>query len=199
MGLSPLPVQSYMKRFGPMAAVFEASLAVLAVALGWLLGQPPLATFHRDVYHAAVGVAATLPPLALFWLCLKCPWRPFQTITRIFDEVLGPMFRDCRLAELALIAAFAGIGEEMLFRGVVQPAVAEAIGGPHGVLLGLLIAAILFGLLHPITLTYALLAGLIGLYLGWIWLATGNLLTPMVTHGVYDFLALAYLVKVREC
>ena len=42
-----------------------------------------------------------------------------------------------------------------------------------------------------------LLAGLIGLYLGWIWLASGNLLTPMVTHGVYDFLALAYLVKVR--
>ena len=107
------------------------------------------------------------------------------------------MFRGCRLAELALIAALAGIGEEMLFRGVIQPAVAGAIGGPHGVWLGLLIAAILFGSLHPITLTYALLAGLIGLYLGWIWLASGNLLTPMVTHGVYDFLALAYLVKVR--
>ena len=170
---------------------------VVAIALGWLLGQPPLRTFHFDLYHAAFGVTAILPPLGLFWLCLKCPWRPFQTITHILDEMLVPLFRNCRLVELAIIAALAGVGEEMLFRGVIQAAVAEEIGGPHGVWLGLLIAAVLFGLLHCITPTYAVLAGLIGLYLGWLWMACGNLLAPIVTHGVYDFLALVYLVKVR--
>jgi len=60
-----------------------------------------------------------------------------------------------------------------------------------------LIASVLFGLFHPITPTYAALAAAIGLYLGWLWLACGNLLTPIVTHALYDFLALAYLVKLR--
>ena len=42
-----------------------------------------------------------------------------------------------------------------------------------------------------------MLAGLIGLYLGWLWLAVGNLLVPIVVHALYDFVALMYLVKVR--
>ena len=109
-----------------------------------------------------------------------------------------PLFRNCRFLELAVIAALAGLGEEMLFRGLIQAAVAERIGGPCGVWLGLLMAAVLFGLLHPITPTYAVLAGSIGLYLGWLWLACGNLLAPIVAHGTYDFVALLYLVKVRE-
>ena len=186
------------KHFVLTAAAFEGGLAVAAVALGWFLGQPPLRTLHFDLLHAALGVAAALPLLGLFWLCLKCPWKPLETIARILKEMLVPLFRDCGTTRLLIIAALAGIGEEMLFRGVVQAAVAEQIGGPHGVWLGLLIAAALFGLLHPITPMYALLASLIGLYLGGLWLLCGNLLTPIITHGLYDFIALQYLVKVRD-
>lgn len=185
------------RRFFLTAAAFEGGLAVVAIALGWLFGRPPLATFRFDSYDAAVGVAATLPPLGLFWLCLKSSWTPLQTITRILDEMIVPLFRQCRLAELVIIAALAGVGEETLFRGVIQTAVAEQIGGAAGAALGLLIAAVLFGMLHPITLTYALLAGLIGLYLGWLWLANGNLLAPIITHGLYDFVALVYLTRGR--
>jgi hypothetical protein len=180
-----------------MTAVFEGGLTPAAIALGWLLGSPPLATFHFDWRDALLGVAATLPPLGLFWLCLVCPWRPFAEIARITVETLVPLFRDCQLMQLAIIAALAGVGEEMLFRGVVQAASAQEIGGPYGVWLGLLIAAVLFGLLHSITPTYAILAGLIGLYLGGLWLASGNLLTPIVAHGAYDFVALLYLARVR--
>jgi hypothetical protein len=132
------------KHFALTAAIFEGGLAVVAIALGWLLGQPPLKTLHLDLYPAALGVAATLPPLALFWFCLKCPLRPFQTIRLILDEAIVPLFRDCRFRELAVIAALAGIGEEMLFRGVIQAAVAQQIGGPRGIWLGLLVAAVLF-------------------------------------------------------
>jgi membrane protease YdiL (CAAX protease family) len=42
------------------------------------------------------------------------------------------------------------------------------------------------------------LAALIGLYLGWLWLAWGNLLLPIITHGSYDFLALWYLLRARN-
>jgi uncharacterized protein len=186
-----------MKHFPPMAAVFEGSLVPAAIGLGWLLNSPPLATFHIEGRAALLGVAATLPPLALFWLCLKCPWRPFAEIAKITDEMLVPLFQNCRLAELAVIATLAGIGEEMLFRGVIQAAAAAEIGGQRGLWLGLLVASVLFGLLHCITPTYAILAGLVGLYLGGLWLASGNLLTPVVAHGAYDFLALVYLVRIR--
>lgn len=183
------------KHFPLVAAAFEGGLLVVAVALGWLLGTPPLRTFRFDLYAVALGVAATLPPLGLFWLCLKCPWPPMRRIARILDETIVPWFGDCRIVELAIIAALAGIGEEALFRGVIQAVVAQEIGGQPGVWLGLLTAAVLFGLLHPITPTYALSAALIGLYLGGLWLVCGNLLAPIITHGLYDFLALLYLVR----
>jgi uncharacterized protein len=187
-----------MKHFPVAAAVFEGSLVPVAIGLGWLLRSPPLATLRLDWRAALIGVAATAVPLALFWLCMKCPWRPLAEIARITDEMLVPLFRDCRLVELAVIAALAGIGEEMLFRGVIQAAAAQEIGGQRGVWGALAVTSVLFGLLHPITPTYAILAGLVGLYLGGLWLASGNLLTSIVAHGVYDFLALTYLVKARD-
>jgi membrane protease YdiL (CAAX protease family) len=187
-----------MKHFPLLAAAFEGILTPVAIGLGWLLGTPPLAAlFHFTGRDALIGVAAALPPLGLFWFCLVCPWRPFAEIAKITVETLVPLFRRCGVAQLAIISALAGLGEETLFRGVVQAGATQAIGGHYGVWLGLLVAALLFGLLHFITPTYAILAGLIGLYLGWLWLLSGNLLTPIVTHGAYDFLALVYLVKIE--
>jgi membrane protease YdiL (CAAX protease family) len=198
----PLPVMVNSvpppKHFALIAAIFEGSLVLAAVGLGRWLGQSPLGTFSVNSSALLLGVAGTLPPLGLFWLCLKCPLRPFTGIARILHETLVPLFANCSLVELAVIAALAGLGEETLFRGVVQAGVADKIGGPFGIYAGLLAAAALFGLMHPISPSYAVLAGLIGLYLGWIWLLCGNLLTPITIHGVYDFLALAYLVKVRK-
>jgi uncharacterized protein len=186
------------KHFALAAGIFEGGLVLVAVGLGHWLGQSPLATLSFDWTAVLLGLAGTLPPLGLFWLCLKCPLRPFREITRILDETVVPLFAHCSLLELAVIAALAGLGEETLFRGVVQAAVAEKIGGTLGVYAGLFAAAALFGLLHFITPSFAMLAGLIGLYLGWLWLLCGNLLTPITIHGVYDFLALAYLVKRRK-
>lgn len=107
------------------------------------------------------------------------------------------MARALRIVQLAVIAAMAGLGEEMIFRGVVQAALANWLGDGAGPWIALLAAAVLFGLLHTVTPTYALLAGLIGLYLGWLWMVTDNLLVPVVVHGLDDFVALVYLVKTR--
>jgi membrane protease YdiL (CAAX protease family) len=56
-------------------------------------------------------------------------------------------------------------------------------------------ASVLFGLLHPITPGYIVLATLLGAYLGAIWIYNGNLLSVMVAHAVYDFVALWYLLR----
>ena len=120
-----------MKHFPLMAAVFEGLLTPVAIGLGWLLGTPPLATlFHFDGRDALLGVAAALPPLGLFWFCLVCPWRPFAETAKITVETLVPLFRDCGLAQLAIIAALAGLGEETLFRGVVQAGAAKQSAAP---------------------------------------------------------------------
>ncbi len=184
--------------FAVAAALFEGSLAVLAVALGWLLDRSPLATFRLSFLDLGWGVFATLPPLGLLWLCMKAPWKPFTRIIQVLDETLIPLFRQCRLFELAVISLLAGLGEEMLFRSIVQGWIADKMGEPYGVGLGLAISAAIFGLLHSITPTYALLATGIGLYFGAIWLATGNLLVPITSHALYDFLALAYWLKMRQ-
>jgi hypothetical protein len=48
--------------------------------------------------------------------------------------------------------------------------------------------------LHAVTVTYAVLATAVGAYLGWLALTTGNLLVPMIAHGLYDFVASVYLI-----
>jgi uncharacterized protein len=39
------------------------------------------------------------------------------------------------------------------------------------------------------------MAALMGAYLGWLWLLTGNLLTPIIAHAVYDLAALLVLTR----
>ena len=184
--------------FAFTAAAFEGSLVAVAVVLGWLFGLPPLKTFRPDLHDAGVALVATLPPLALFWACLKTPWKPLKRISEILDETIVPLFRECDYVQFVIIAILAGVGEEMLFRGIVQACIAEMVGGAYGIWIGLFAAAVLFGLLHLVTPTYAVLAAVIGFYFGWLWLVVGNLLVPILVHSVYDFVALVYLVKFKD-
>ena len=45
---------------------------------------------------------------------------------------------------------------------------------------------------------YFVLATVIGLYLGWFALYFGELVTPIVAHSLYDFLALVYLSRDQQ-
>ena len=98
-----------------------------------------------------------------------------------------------RFMAAMVLSLAAGVGEEMLFRGVVQ-AVLDRWWGPWA---ALPVASLFFGLLHALTPTYAVLATLAGLYLGGVWLLTGNLLVVIVAHAFYDLIALVYLLRVK--
>lgn len=178
------------QNLAPMAAAFEASLAIVAIAVGWLVGVEPLQTLAWSPQALAVGAAASAPLFLLLWLIVRYPWGPLGQLRKTVDDLLGSMFRDATWADLALVSLMAGIGEEVLFRGVVQTAAQQWMHSPGA---ALVVAGILFGLMHSVTRTYAIMAGLVGIYLGWLWLATGNLLTPIATHAIYDFGALCYL------
>ncbi len=175
-----------------VAVAFEGGAGVVALALGWLMGQPPLETFDWTSAAALWGLLAILPLLVGMFVVARQRRGPLAHLTRFVRDVVVPLFRDCTLAELALISIAAGVGEEMLFRGVLQGVATRWLGSPTA---GLVLASVIFGLAHPLTRTYAVLAGIIGMYLGGLWLATGNLLTPIVTHAAYDFIALIYVVR----
>jgi membrane protease YdiL (CAAX protease family) len=171
--------------------LFEAALAPAALVLGWALGQPPLAGFAWDPLAALEGAAAALPMLLLLAASVRWPVGPLARIKEFFDREVAPALRGCGWTDLALVSVAAGVGEEMLFRGVIQGAIARALGPAAGVVL----TAALFGLLHPVSPAYVAIAAALGAYLGAAWLITGNLLTVMVAHALYDFVALVVLLR----
>src|SRR5258708_10752532 len=167
-----------------LAIAVEGGLIVVAWLAGWLMEQLPLATWRWNAVDALLGLAATLPLLVLFFGCLRWPIGPIRPIQKFCDEVLRPILAPCTLLDLAGIAVLAGLGEEMLFRGVFQAAFAEWTT-PW---IGLILASVLFGLCHAITAAYVVLATLMGTYLGWLWQASDKLFLAVVAHAVYDFI-----------
>ncbi len=167
------------------AVLFESSLIGVAGALGWWFGVDPFASLRCEGLAVVEGLAATVPIFGLFLLANRFPVGPLRKIKQFLIEALGPALTACRWYDLLLVAAAAGAGEELLFRGVLHP------------LAGLGWSNVLFGLVHFITPAYALMAGLLGTYLGWLLESSENILAPIVTHGFYDYLA--FLVVAREC
>lgn len=180
------------------AMLFEGGLGAVAIVIAWTLGRPLADLIDWNATDALWGAAAALPLVVLLAICVRVPCRPFTDISDVIDRMLVPMFQGIGLLNLAVISALAGLGEELLFRGLLQHGLTEWIGGPAGIYIGLAAASVIFGLFHPVTTAYAVLAALMGLYLGLLWIGTQNLLVPITAHAVYDFLALAYLVKLRE-
>jgi membrane protease YdiL (CAAX protease family) len=199
-----IPLPSF---FSVQAALFEASLAILAMLAGWLAGLSPIETLRLHPQAIVLGMAAVLPLLGVLLACEHVTCWPLQGVRRVMDEVIVPMFAACSWIELAGISLLAGVGEELLFRGVLQAVAAQWTGdflphSPMGAVIGdwlaLVGAAVVFGMLHAVNAAYAVLATLMGMYLGWLWLVSGNLLVPIVTHGLYDFVALEYMLHWRK-
>jgi len=169
----------------------EAGLLLLAWGLSRWLQLTPFSYFHPDPAGLLWGLAAVLPLLAgLAWM-LNSNWRPVRQLVALVVERLGAMLAGQSVAGLAALATVAGVSEEVLFRGVVQPGLARSM--PAG--LALLGTSLLFGLVHFASRSYAILATIMGLYLGILFQLTGNLLAPIVAHAAYDFAALLWVSR----
>jgi len=105
--------------------------------------------------------------------------------------MIRELFAQSTPLELALVALAAGLGEELLFRGALQ-SLAELWMSP---LVALAMVSLLFGLAHALSATYFVLATVVGAYLGWLALATGSLVPPILAHALYDLLALGVLLR----
>jgi membrane protease YdiL (CAAX protease family) len=169
-----------------LAVAFELGLGLVAIAVAWLVGYPLLATIQPSYPGTALALLSTLPLLGALWGLLTSDWPPIRHLVDELERSVIPLFRRCTPLQLIAIAAAAGIGEELLFRGLIQGAITSAAGPA----IGLLTASLLFGLAHAITGTYAVLAAAVGAYLGLLGLLTGGVWVPIVVHALYDLVAL---------
>ena len=173
---------------------FEGGLVLLAVVLGYLLNVSWWERLAIDASGLAWGVAATVPMLLGMLVIRRIRWRPFVRLNAIAEHLVDELFAGASLIDLAIVSLLAGVGEELLFRGVLQ----VWLSGPIGPVAAVLLSSALFGMAHLITKTYAVLAILIGVYLGWLFWHFDNLLVPIVAHGLYDFVALTIVMRGRR-
>ena len=162
----------------------EGVVLIAALLMAWFLGIK-LFPLTRNIFHdIVIGTVGASIPLALFVFLLseKADNTPLLgSLKKTIINDIRVIFSNCRLIDLFLISAFAGIGEELLFRGVIQ------------VKAGIIGASIIFGLLHFITPAYCIIATIMGFYLGFLFQYYESILIPIQLHFVYDLGALLYL------
>ncbi|MEC4747394.1 type II CAAX endopeptidase family protein [Methylomicrobium sp. Wu6] len=175
------------------ACCFEASLILVAIVLGWMAGIDPFAKLFFSEAALSHGLVGTVPMVVLFYLMEQWEGTSFQKIRRLLLETLGPVLHRRHWTDLLMLAGLAGLSEEILFRGVIQPWL-ETV---WGIRIGFLVCNLLFGVAHAITPLYTVLAFMIGGYLSLSMDYGGerNLLTPIVIHALYDFWAFLSLVR----
>jgi uncharacterized protein len=174
-------------QFFNLALAGEAGLLLLAWGLGRWLGVSPGQYLYPTVGDVVWGLLATVPlVLVLAWM-LRSTVGPVRDLVKLVTQQVGPLVARCTLLELGCLAAVAGISEEILFRGVLQPALGRWLPETGA----LVMASLVFGLVHAASRVYALFAALMGLYLGAVFLLRNSLIPPILAHGLYDFVALS--------
>jgi hypothetical protein len=115
--------------------------------------------------------------------------RVFPTARQLEErmaELLGPIDP----SEVVGLALLSGFAEELFFRGAVQGS------------WGWLPATVLFALLHtgpgPVFRLWTLFAAVAGLVLAGLMIWRGNLLAPVLAHGLLNGVNLARLVRSEE-
>lgn len=142
----------------------------------WMIAPPLTATLTS----ALCGIATAM----IVVVSTRFAVGRFSWAQRLHAE-LRPVAQDLTMGQIFLLAGLSSLGEEVLFRGLMTPA------------LGVLGSSVLFGLLHQVRgpsrwvwITWAMAVGLV---LGTIFAATGSLVGPLLAHAVVNAVNLGYL------
>ncbi len=171
-----------------MVILGTIGLGVAAYAFSLLLGVPLLSFIRPDVNALLVGVIATMPLTGFLWWFSNTTLEHFAAFRKSQIEFFSDIGFEFTPMRIALMAICAGISEELLFRGLMQSWLASFTP----LAIAIIASNAFFGLLHMRTILYAIIAGLVGVYLGVLFAVTDNLLAPMAAHALYDAVALEY-------
>jgi hypothetical protein len=170
-----------------LIAMGVTAIVLLLVARLWLyLGSVTLLpiTFTLNAVLLGLGIALGITAASSLVYRLWPAYR--QSADFYLHLVLKPLI----LPDLIWLGLLPGMSEELLFRGVMLPAVGL---NPTGIIA----SSLLFGVLHlsgPQQWPYVVWATAVGLLLGFSAVATGNLLVPIVAHVFTNWLS-SYIWK----
>jgi len=175
-----------------IAALAYGLLAAGALTWGFLRDDP-------DIFHHPEGLMARSFPLAagivlggaagvtfglaISWLT-RFSVRRFGWARNLHTEFRG-LFGPLKSTDILAFAIFSAIGEEMLFRGVMQPE------------LGIVPASLLFGLLHVAPgrkfVPWPFQAIVMGFAFGGLFWLSGNLAAPVMAHLTINYQNLHFI------
>lgn len=152
--------------------------------------------------HAVAWGALAAAPLVVLLLIFDrwTPW-PLMPLKESVEREVVPLLEHATLGDFFLISVAAGFGEELFFRGLLQTGLLQELTQfdiQYAVPISIAIASIVFGMCHWINREYALVAAIVGAYLGVLLIVSDNLLTPITAHAVYDVIAMWYLVNFKR-
>jgi uncharacterized protein len=173
-----------------LAAMGVTAVVLLLIARTWLYFDPaellPVQLSWTDgLLGVGLGLAITLASGLVYRL-----WPAYRQSA---DSYLTLVLQPLHWPDLLWLGLLPGLSEELLFRGVMLPAIGL---NP----LGIAVSAASFGVLHLSSLqqwTYMVWATVIGLVLAIAAVQTGNLLVPIVAHMVTNLVSSA-VWKLRQ-
>ncbi len=155
------------------------------VALVWLhFGSVSLLPLKWTATVLPVGIGLGLAITAASSLVYRY-WSAYRRSADFYLEfVLKPLV----LLDIIWVGLLPGLSEELLFRGVMLPALGLNITG-------VLISSLCFGVLHlsgSDQWAYVVWATVVGLLLGYSAVVTSNLLVPIIAHVFTNLLSSCY-------
>ena len=186
----PIDRRAFMR----MGVCFEGALVIVACGAGWFAEIQPFEFVDVSMSSVNFGLLGALPMLAFFAVTYAVKFAPFQRIKGFLIQTVGPILLRTRWYDIVLLSLLAGVCEELLFRGFLQVWLSQ-----WGVTVGLVGSNVVFGLVHAITPTYAVLALGMGMYLGWLFHANdSNLTIPIIAHASYDYIAFLVIIAAAK-
>jgi membrane protease YdiL (CAAX protease family) len=179
---NPEPEIPYLTRTQILVAMGVTAILLWIVARVWLnYGNFYLFRWYWSVRDLLWGLGLGLIITALSGLAYRlCP--PYrQSADYYLEIVLKPLI----LPDLIWLGLLPALSEELLFRGVMLPAL-----GLDSV--AVIVSSMAFGVLHlsgPQQWPYVIWATIIGVILGSSALISGNLLVPIVAHMITNWIS----------
>jgi membrane protease YdiL (CAAX protease family) len=176
---------------GISAVLASQFFIVLLGALGiWLVDFSAPAEKINWLTATALGTLLAVLTFLFFIVLYRMGGKFVESLLDDIRRVTG-LFKGYSWAKIICIAALAGLGEELLFRGFLQ----NWLAGYVHVALAILIASIIFGLLHYLSHAYFISTVIMSIAFGAGYYYSSSLLMVVVWHGVYDLIALGAIIK----
>jgi uncharacterized protein len=158
-----------------LLAMAVTAVVLFGLAKLWLyFGDLQLRPLDFSIVNLGIGISLGLGMTGLS----EIVYTLWGTYRKSADFYLTMVLTPLAVPDVIWLGILPGLSEELLFRGVMLPAIGL---DPIGIVL----SSLCFGVLHMTDLRqwpYAVWATAIGMLLGYTMVETGNLLIPIVAH-----------------